>query len=162
MFVNFREVPGFSDLFLDYVYDFEKVKPIYQKDFRDTDSYQQHFENVIDKYSTDRAKLQSIITKQYGDNRLSLRTKTNINNIGSSNCIAVVTGQQLGLGDGPLYTFYKIISAIKLANKLKDDYPQYHFVPIFWLEGDDHDFDEVRSMNFLIIIPLPLSLTMTG
>ena len=50
---------------------------------------------------------------------------------------------------GPLYTLYKIITAIKLAEHLKERYDAYNFVPVFWLEGDDHDFEEVRSLNVI-------------
>src|ERR1035437_5209421 len=50
---------------------------------------------------------------------------------------------------GPLYTFYKIITAIKLSKHLTERYDDYNFVPVFWLEGDDHDFDEVTWINLL-------------
>lgn len=48
-----------------------------------------------------------------------------------------------------MYTFYKIITAIKLCKHLKQEYDDYNFIPVFWLEGDDHDFDEVRSMKII-------------
>ncbi len=63
--------------------------------------------------------------------------------------LAVVTGQQLGILGGPLYTFYKIITAVKLCNNLNERYDDYTFIPVFWLEGDDHDFDEVKSINII-------------
>ena len=48
---------------------------------------------------------------------------------------------------GPLYTIYKIITAIKLSTTLSDSYDEYQFVPVFWLEADDHDFNEVREID---------------
>jgi bacillithiol biosynthesis cysteine-adding enzyme BshC len=60
-----------------------------------------------------------------------------------------VTGQQLGILGGPLYTFYKLITAIKLSRFLSERYDDYNFVPVFWLEGDDHDFNEVRSIKLI-------------
>ena len=45
---------------------------------------------------------------------------------------------------GPLYFLYKIISAINLAEQLKEKYPIYNFVPIYWMAAEDHDFEEVN------------------
>ena len=48
-----------------------------------------------------------------------------------------------------MYTLAKILTAIRLANQLTERYDEYKFVPVFWLEGDDHDFNEVRAVNIL-------------
>ena len=48
---------------------------------------------------------------------------------------------------GPLYFIYKIISTINLVNSLKSQYPSYNFIPVFWLASEDHDFDEISSIN---------------
>lgn len=55
----------------------------------------------------------------------------------------VVGGQQAGLFTGPLYTFHKIISIIVKANELESTYDT-PVVPVFWIAGEDHDFDEVN------------------
>src|SRR5690606_5551654 len=57
--------------------------------------------------------------------------------------LAVVTGQQAGLLGGPLFTLYKAVTTVRLARTMahKLDRP---VVPIFWVAGEDHDFDEVR------------------
>ncbi len=60
--------------------------------------------------------------------------------------VAVVTGQQLGLFLGPALTFYKIASVVSLAKALSEAGPR-PVVPIFWLQADDHDYDEVRAIH---------------
>ena len=48
---------------------------------------------------------------------------------------------------GPLYFIYKIITTINLSEQLKSEYPEYNFVPIYWMASEDHDFDEVNHIH---------------
>lgn len=54
----------------------------------------------------------------------------------------VTTGQQPGLFTGPLYSFYKALSAVARASALERtlDRP---VVPLFWIASEDHDWEEV-------------------
>ena len=62
---------------------------------------------------------------------------------------AVVTGQQAGIATGPLYTLYKAIGAVREAEALGGQYPGSSFVPVFWIEADDHDFEEIRTISVI-------------
>jgi bacillithiol biosynthesis cysteine-adding enzyme BshC len=57
--------------------------------------------------------------------------------------LAVTTGQQAGLFGGPLYTVYKILTAIRLSGRLEELLAQ-PVVPVFWIAADDHDWAEVN------------------
>lgn len=149
MFINYKEIPGNTKLFLDYLSSFDKVQKYYKYNFRDKEQIITKFKQLSESPNEFRAELSSIISGQYKNLAPSSKTLKNISSLKNKETIAVITGQQLGILGGPLYTVYKIITAIKLCSHLSERYDNYNFVPVFWLEGDDHDFEEVRSINIL-------------
>lgn len=62
--------------------------------------------------------------------------------------VAVVTGQQAGLFGGPLYTLLKAVSAIRLARQVERTHG-VPAVPVFWVDAEDHDLDEIRTCGVL-------------
>jgi bacillithiol biosynthesis cysteine-adding enzyme BshC len=67
--------------------------------------------------------------------------------LGSGNTFTIVTAHQPSLLTGPLYYVYKIASTINLCARLKEHYPDYHFVPVFINGSEDHDFEEINHVN---------------
>ena len=62
--------------------------------------------------------------------------------------VAIVTGQQAGTFGGPLYTLLKAITAIQLARHIAEE-QRVPTVPVFWVEAEDHDWEEVRGITVL-------------
>ncbi len=60
--------------------------------------------------------------------------------------VAIVGGQQVGFGGGPLYTIAKIASLLSLQGRLAA--AGVESVPFFWLATEDHDYDEISSLLF--------------
>jgi len=149
MFINFSDLPGQHQLFTDYLYNFEKVKGYYKYNFRDKEEYIKLFKKRTELGGENRELLAGILQRQYQGKEISENTQRNLSILERKNTLTVVTGQQLGILGGPLYTFYKIITTIKLCINLNERYDDYNFVPVFWLEGDDHDFEEVKSVNIV-------------
>jgi len=58
--------------------------------------------------------------------------------------VAILTGQQAGLFGGPLFTLLKALTALKLADQVTRDH-HVTAVAIFWIDAEDHDWEEVRS-----------------
>ena len=71
-------------------------------------------------------------------------TTANIASLSDTSTFTVVTGHQLNLFTGPLYFLYKIVSTLNLAKELKEQFPENHFVPVYWMASEDHDFDEIN------------------
>ena len=80
---------------------------------------------------------------------VSAAAEKNLSFLQSPETFAIVTGQQAGMLAGPLYTLYKAFTAIELAKKLKQEFPDFSFVPIFWIETEDHDLEEIASIHVL-------------
>ena len=70
----------------------------------------------------------------------------------------IITGQQPGLLTGPLYTIYKAATAVILARRLAECWG-VPCIPVFWVGGDDHDFEEVATAHILTKSHTTLSLT---
>lgn len=150
MNINFAEIPNHQNLFLDYLYEFENVNSFYNYDFRRKENYPEIFKKVSVRNNPNKSAIKEILKNQYSEfQNLSTKTIKNLEVINDSKTLFIVTGQQLGILGGPLYTFYKIITAIKLATHLNERFDDYYFVPLFWMESDDHDFNEVNSINIL-------------
>ncbi|MCK5456396.1 MAG: bacillithiol biosynthesis BshC, partial [Melioribacteraceae bacterium] len=147
MKINYSDIPGNQNLFLDYISEFENVSMFYPKDFRNNDDIEKTFEELKNYDRPHRREISEIIKKQYSNYKISKQTESNISSLASEKTFAIVTGQQVSLFGGPLYTIYKTITAIKLSRLLKEKYSDFNFVPIFWMEVDDHDFNEVASIN---------------
>lgn len=149
MYLNFSDIPGHQNLFLDYLNEFENVERFYKNNFREVEKYENIFNQISNLDRPHRADLAEAIKTQYTEIKSSKKTQANIDALNSPKTIAVVTGQQLGMIGGPLYTIYKTITAVKLTMFLKEKFEGFNFVPVFWLEGDDHDYEEVRSVNLI-------------
>ncbi|HDC6047522.1 TPA: bacillithiol biosynthesis cysteine-adding enzyme BshC [Staphylococcus aureus] len=104
---------------------------------------QTSFEKRMSKENNGReAALANVIREYMSDLKLSSEQELNIQHLANGSKV-VIGGQQAGLFGGPLYTFHKIFSIITLSKELTDSHKQ-QVVPVFWIAGEDHDFDEVN------------------
>ena len=66
-----------------------------------------------------------------------------------ANVHVIVTGQQPGLMGGPLFTFHKVATAIRLCREINAENGGPRVVPVFWNHSDDHDLEEANRL-FLV------------
>lgn len=60
----------------------------------------------------------------------------------------VTTGQQPGLFGGPLYSLYKALTAVRLAEELQPAVGG-PVMPLFWIASDDHDWAEANHSHVI-------------
>lgn len=72
-----------------------------------------------------------------------------ISTLSEENVFTVTTGHQPCLGSGPAYFIYKIVSVIALCRQLNEQQQEFRFVPVYWMNGEDHDFAEINHLWFL-------------
>lgn len=111
----------------------------YHLDAMDEQNYKKR---LLSENNGREASLAKIIEAYMDDLTLDYQQNKNLKAL-SKGAKVVIGGQQAGLFGGPLYTFHKIFSIVTLSEKLSKDYDT-HVVPVFWIAGEDHDFDEVN------------------
>jgi bacillithiol biosynthesis cysteine-adding enzyme BshC len=92
-----------------------------------------------------RELLTKVLDEKYKHLSVSDKLKSNLNHLKEASTFTVTTGHQLCLMTGPLYFIYKILHVIKLSEDLNNTFPNEHFVPVYWMASEDHDFEEIRS-----------------
>ncbi|WP_274363310.1 bacillithiol biosynthesis cysteine-adding enzyme BshC [Paenibacillus thermotolerans] len=65
-----------------------------------------------------------------------------------SDTLAVIGGQQAGLFTGPMLVFYKALTVIQAAKAAEAELGRF-VIPVFWIAGEDHDWDEVNHTYVL-------------
>ncbi|MCX7737744.1 MAG: bacillithiol biosynthesis cysteine-adding enzyme BshC [Candidatus Kapabacteria bacterium] len=144
--IKYDNLPGFSKLFLDFINDhkfFDDRFPNNKKLYDD-----KSFLDKISQSNTKRDLIVETILNTMRDIDLNPTQIENLNLLKSSKTLTVVTGQQVGFLGGPLYTLIKGLSAVALSNKLKNYHKDFSFVPIFWIEDNDHDNLESSQITF--------------
>lgn len=143
-YLPYQNLPNFSPFFWDYVAGNEKALQFYNGNpFREEDWARIVSQRFVQ--NRDRSSLAGILSRQnnlFGYNELQQRQ---IDRLKDSSTVVIITGQQAGIFSGPLYTIYKAITAIQLAQSL--DKKGIPCVPIFWMETNDHDFREIQTIG---------------
>ncbi len=140
--LSFEDIPHQSKLFLDYLAGPESLKRFYPGVVGDIDKIAERKNEVLGNYEVDRNALCDALKEINEACGCTAQTFDAIERLREKDTVAIVTGQQAGLFSGPLYTIFKAISAIKLAEKLSREGTKA--VPVFWIAEEDHDFAEVN------------------
>lgn len=144
----YAETGAFSVLLTDYLAQAEALQPFYHR-FPTLAAFEEQIKEKQLHYTPEaRQQLVTELRRQYAAlPAVHPAVQANIDLLEKPTTFTITTGHQLNLLTGPLYFIYKIVTAAKLARQLKQQYPQYDFVPVYWMATEDHDFAEINHLN---------------
>lgn len=143
----YKDIAYYSNLIGDYLDQKDSLEFAYHR-FPSLENLKRQFAEKGKQFSPQmRNTLVEALQNQYRTVETTVQTDYNLKILAKANTFTITTGHQLNLFTGPLYFFYKIISVIKLTQELKQTYPEYNFVPVFWMASEDHDFEEISFFN---------------
>jgi bacillithiol biosynthesis cysteine-adding enzyme BshC len=141
--IDLRRFPWVKRLATDYAFSFAGLAPFFAGHPSDESAWSAAIARA-QAYPRQRQQLAEAIREQQRRRGAPTQAAAAGEQLGDARTVAVLTGQQAGLFGGPAYTLLKAITALKLA----DEVSRRHGVPavtVFWIEAEDHDWDEVRS-----------------
>jgi len=131
----------FPSLLLNYLAQYPSLTPFYGS-FPTLEAFGEQIKKK--QFSEEsRQTLVQVLERQYG----TIANKPDLAILAQPNTFVVTTGHQLNIFTGPLYILYKLVTTINLAKKLNEAYPDYRFVPVYWMATEDHDFAEINHFS---------------
>lgn len=145
--ITYQDSGYFSKLIVAYLNQSPDVNSYYNH-YPELANFKKQIDEKTNSFSDAQRKvLVEALKQQYEKFDLSSKTIHNIQLLEQENTFTVTTGHQLNLFTGPLYFIYKIVSTINLCKLLKQEYPDYNFVPVYWMATEDHDFAEINHFQ---------------
>ena len=142
--VSLADAHAFSPFFLDYISSKDTLQPFYHR-FPRIENFGAQIREKQETFSANtRSTLVETLKNQYTGFKISPLLEQQITSLGDSRTFTVTTGHQLNIFTGPLYFVFKIVTVINTCRRLKEQYPEYNFVPVYWMASEDHDYDEIK------------------
>ncbi len=147
----FQQIPHTTRLFLDYLSYTPSVRGMYPR----SPIFSEWVKDESQRVGYDaarRGQVSEILERQNRAWGASPKTLANIERL-RRGALTAVTGQQVGLFGGPLFSIFKALTAVKLAEQATA--VGVDCVPVFWLATEDHDLAEVNHVSLLSEHGLP-------
>jgi bacillithiol biosynthesis cysteine-adding enzyme BshC len=145
--IDIRRFPWIKRLAADYAYDYARLAEFFAGDPSSPDAWRDAIGRT-QRHARDRRAIAEILQAQQRRRHAPADAIAAAAQLSEPDTVAIVTGQQAGLFGGPLFTLLKALTAVRLAERVREE----HGVPavaLFWIDAEDHDWDEVRSCGLL-------------
>lgn len=142
--IPLADTKAFSSFFLDYINQKESLTPYYHR-FPRLENFKDQIEDKSRSFpGYHRDVLAASLQRQYEGVKTTEKVLGNIASLKDAKTFTITTGHQLNIFTGPLYFIYKIVTVVNTCRKLKEMYPGFNFVPVYWMASEDHDYDEIK------------------
>jgi bacillithiol biosynthesis cysteine-adding enzyme BshC len=144
-YLPYESTGYFSKIVSDYL----KQSPLLQSFYSHAPTIEGIKDSIAARqlFNTPRQLLTEVLTAQYASLTITGKVGKNIESLTNKNTFTVTTAHQPNIFTGPLYFIYKILHAVKLADELSVQLPQYKFVPVYYMGSEDADLDELGYVN---------------
>ena len=142
-----RRFSWIRPLVADYANNFASVAELFAGDPSRSESWRSAIARA-QTHGRRRAEVSALIRAQHERRAAAAEARAAAALLDKPDTVAIVTGQQAGAFGGPLYTILKAITGIQLARHIAEE-QRVPTVPIFWVEAEDHDWEEVRGVTVL-------------
>ncbi len=134
---------GGSTLVREYLEGSSPAATFYGRSPFDLESYREKLGEVQTRFGPEERRRVAAAVTPTTD-----RARQRLERFVAEGGAVVTTGQQTGLFTGPLFTVYKILSAVALAEHLASELG-VTVLPVFWSASEDHDWAEVNHAHLL-------------
>jgi bacillithiol biosynthesis cysteine-adding enzyme BshC len=142
----------------DYAFDFAKIASLYAGDPASRQAWTEAIARTRGM-TRPNAAVATLLAAQQERRAAPTAAREAAQKLGDPKTVAIVTGQQAGAFGGPLFTLLKAITAIQLARKTSRE-QQADVIAIFWVDAEDHDWQEVASCTVLDASFQPHTITL--
>ena len=144
--IDVRTLEWIRPLVGDYAFNFQKLSDLYAGDPAQPDAWRQAIARAQGQ-PRDPA-IAGILATQQAARRAPAKAQEAAARLADPRAVVIATGQQAGVFGGPLFTLLKAVTAIQLATKISREH-NVPAVPVFWVDAEDHDWEEIRSCTVL-------------
>jgi len=145
--IEIRRFPWIKRLASDYAFDYPRVAEFFAGNPADPAAWGGAIARA-QRHPRDRERIAEIVLAQQRRRGAPPDALAAAARLRDPLSVAIVTGQQAGLFGGPLFTLLKAITTIRLAGRTATEH-RVPTVAVFWIDAEDHDWDEVRACGAL-------------
>jgi bacillithiol biosynthesis cysteine-adding enzyme BshC len=155
--IDVRTLEWIRPLVGDYAFNFSNLRELYPGDPADPAAWR---EAIARSQAQPRnPAIAHIIAAQQAKRGAGTKARQAAERLLDPRAVVVATGQQAGVFGGPLFTLLKAITAIQLAARVSAEH-NVPAVPVFWVDAEDHDWEEIRSCTVLDAEFQPKTITL--
>jgi bacillithiol synthase len=145
--LDVRTISWIRPLVGAYAHDYESVAPLYAGNPASREAWADATRRA-QAYRRDHEAMARIVAAQQEHRGAPPEARAAAARLAGPDAVAVATGQQAGVFGGPLFTLLKAVTALQLAKRASEEL-NVDVVPIFWVDAEDHDWEEIRSATVL-------------